>query len=89
LQRSRSITDVTIKINNVFLTIFYRLEEVFPRVLSSYFTGLAMRPDFGMILTVGVMDFVLPRHAMQLWMKVDNALQIWEVQSPSVVSQMK
>lgn len=32
-----------------------------------------MRPDFGMILTVEVMDFVLPRHAMQLWMKVDNA----------------
>ena len=48
-----------------------------------------MRPDFGMILTVGVMDFVLPGPAMQLWMKVDNALQIWEVQSPSVVSQMK
>lgn len=48
-----------------------------------------MRPDFGMILTVGVMDFVFPRHPMQLWMKVDNALQIWEVQSPSMVSQMK
>ena len=48
-----------------------------------------MRPDFGMILTVGVMDFVLPSHAMQLWMKVDNALKIWEVQSPTVVSQMK
>lgn len=48
-----------------------------------------MRPDFGMILTVGVMDFVLPRHAMQLWMKVDNALQIWEVQSPSLVGQIK
>ena len=81
--------DVTNKIIHVFLPIFYRLEGVFPRVLSSYFTGLAMRPDFGMILTVGVMDFVFPRHPMQLWMKVDNALQIWEVQGPSVVSQIK